>query len=117
MDECGTLLVWYYAAMKKRPLKKGMTLDRLAELVVEEFSRRDARFDRIDERLASMEGELRTIRQDINAILKRLDRLEEDVRDIRGYAKEIDALRAEVRTLQTRLSHLEAVRGTKPVLN
>ena len=59
-------------------------------------------------KVTTIEQELRNIRSEIAQINKRLDALEDAVRDIHGCAKEIDMLRAEVRTLMERIEKCEA---------
>lgn len=106
--------------------KKVTTIEGLAVLMMGEFERIEtkfgAKFDasdarharvevhlaKLNERTLSIENELRGIRGDLTKIAKRLDRLEEDVRDIRGYAKELDELRAMFRALEKRIIACES---------
>ncbi len=98
-----------------------MTIEKLATTMVSEFARVDEQFVTvneqfasvnkqfasvnkqfvaINEQLVSINGELKSIRIELRDINRRLDALEEAVKDVRGYAKEIDELRTRVKVME-----------------
>jgi len=60
-------------------------------------------FAHVAEHFVEVHGELRAIRNEIAAINRRLDRLEEHYGSVKGYAKEIDEIRARIKNIEKRL--------------
>lgn len=80
-------------------MTKGTDLEKLSQLMLEEFGRVHDRFNEVDRgfsaiasRFDGIENHLMNIETEMRDIRERLDRLEEAARNSFGFAREIDHL-------------------------
>jgi archaellum component FlaC len=81
-------------------MAKEITLDRLAELVVEGFDKVDQKFEKID-------GKIEGMKSDLAKVSKKVDKIEIEVKGIRTDIKEKASL-SDLTALERRVTFLEA---------
>ena len=78
--------------------------ERLSGQLAEVDGRLSGQMASLQEQIVAVHYDIRSIKEELRQIDRRLDALEASVRDVRGYAKEIDELRARVRRMEEYLA-------------